>query len=101
MDNEIPDLASMPCAGFLEDFVRELAERDPNPKSIGVCVRLSDGCVLTGYYHANTDDKALFAHHIQSDALFDQIEASAPWLAEVLAECEEPDDDPDDDPEDE
>jgi len=95
-ENDIPDLASMPCAGFLEDFVRELAERDLNPQSIGVCVRLSDGCVLTGYYQASPDDKALFAHHIQSDALFDEIEASAGWLAECIAEADDEDEDGED-----
>ena len=81
---EPPDLDSMPCAGFLEDLVREIAENDPDPKSIGVCVCLTNGKVLTGYYHANITDKALFAHHIQSDAFFDEIEANAGRLADLI-----------------
>jgi len=98
---DTPDFTAVPCAGFLEDFVRELVENDPNPKSIGVCVRLADGRVLTGYYNANITDKALFAHHIQSDALFDQLEANADWLAECVEEAEGFDEDEEEETEEE
>lgn len=47
------------------------------------------GNTLTGYYHADAQDKAVFAHHIQSDIVLDIIKANA---AEIKAMMEGIDD---------
>lgn len=47
------------------------------------------GNTLTGYYNANARDKAVFAHHIQSEIVLDIIKANA---AEIKAMMEGVDD---------
>ena len=83
-----PDFNNLPYAGFLEEFVRELVDLDP--VSIGVCAILSDGRVLTGYHDASPQDKAMFAYHMRSDAMFDELENNAEWLRSIINGDDEP-----------
>lgn len=86
---EDDDILKQPYAEFLESFIRELSAL--SVRSIGVCVMTEDGTALTGYYDADPSDKALFAHHFSTDAMFDQLEANGAWLREVVEEADEND----------
>lgn len=48
----------------------------------------SDGNVFTGYYGADATDKAVFAHHIQSDVTMDIIRANIDEIKGMLGEVE-------------
>ena len=87
--NKNPDFSKVGWAGFVESFVKELLDLDP--VSIGVCAILRDGKVLTGYNDAGPTEMALMAHHIRSDAMFEEIEANASWLRQVLEAAEDSD----------
>ena len=90
----IPDFSKVPFANLFEDFLRKCVEG--GAERIGLCAVFPDGDCVTGYFNASPGDKALFAHHFQSDAMFDQIAANADWLAERIAEAEDWDEDDDD-----
>ena len=81
--DESKDILNQPYAEFLEQFLTELAHYG-DVDCMAVEVRLPDRRVLTGYYEATAEDKALFAHHLQSDAMFDELEANGAWLRDVV-----------------
>lgn len=86
--NESNDIMSRPYAEFLEQFLAELAQYG-DVDCMAVEVRLPDRSVLTGYYEATAEDKALFAHHLSSDAMFDELEANGTWLRDVVDGADE------------
>lgn len=57
--------------------------------AIAIVAKTESGNTLTGYYNADAQDKAVFAHHIQSDIVLDIIKANA---AEIKAMMEGVDD---------
>lgn len=85
--DENEDILSRPYAQFLEDFLRELNDLDV--ECIGVCVLTQDRRALMGFYEATPSDKALMAHHISTDAMFDQLEQNGAWLRDVVADAED------------
>lgn len=59
------------------------------PTSIAIAAVTETGETVMGYYNASAQDKAVFAHLIQSDIVLDIIKANA---AEVKAMMEGTDD---------
>jgi len=84
---EQPDFSNVSCAGFLEDLVKELIEK--NPVGIAVQAKLPDGKILQGDWEVSPWDKALFAHQLQCDAIFAEIEANGDWLRSIVDDDEE------------
>lgn len=69
---------------WLEDAVRTVLEE--HPKCMALVAKLDGEEVLTAYYNADAEDKAVFAHHIQSDVTMDIIENNIDWIRELLFE---------------
>lgn len=69
-------------AEFLEDAVKTLF--NIKPVQIALVARTEQGNTLTAYYHCDAEDKAIMAHHIQSDVVMDIIENNAETVKEML-----------------
>lgn len=69
---------------WLEDAVRTVLEEQP--KCMVLVAKLESEEVLTAYYNADAEDKAVFAHHIQSDVTMDIIENNIDRIRELLFE---------------
>jgi hypothetical protein len=87
----VDDVTKSAYAEFLEEVIKGIMEN--NPVKIGVCCVLPDGSTMTNYfgecYHT---DKAIMAHTINLDAIWDVTTANA---KEILEAAEEQDgDDP-------
>lgn len=74
-------------AAWLEKALQALYKS--KPLAIAIVAKTESGNTLTGYYNADAQDKAVFAHHIQSDIVLDIIKANA---AEIKAMMEGVDD---------
>lgn len=74
-------------AAWLEKALQALYKS--KPLAIAIVAKTEAGNTLTGYYNADAQDKAVFAHHIQSDIVLDIIKANA---AEIKAMMEGVDD---------
>lgn len=74
-------------AAWLEKALQALYKS--KPLAIAIVAKTEAGNTLTGYYNADARDKAVFAHHIQSDIVLDIIKANA---AEIKAMMEGVDD---------
>lgn len=70
-------------ATWLETALQALYKS--NPSAIAIVAKTAAGNTLPGYYNADAQDKAVFAHHIQSDIVLDIIRANA---AEIKAMME-------------
>lgn len=81
------DERMMPYAQFLEDFVQCLVENQPKKVFLGAI--LPDGNVLTGYFGANPQDKAIMAHNINMDAVMDTVYANAKTIVQAAEEQED------------
>lgn len=79
--NELQDTKYM---RWLEKTVGTIIET-PTESMIMVAKR-EDGAVMTAYYNADAEDKAIFAHHIQSDVTMDIIEANIDRIRDLLSE---------------
>lgn len=78
------DITKLPYAPWLEDTIREMTEHEA--QSICIAVKV-DGCaMLTGYWNADAQDKAIFAHHIQSDIILDIVQQNAGIIKEAMEE---------------
>ena len=77
-------------AEWLEKFIESVMEYKPT--MIGVCCLMETGESMTGYFgdvgHA---DKAVMAHHLQTDAMMDVMKANAAELIAAAEDCEEED----------
>lgn len=73
-------------AAWLEGAVRTMFEAEPN--SIAVIARLQDGCTMTAYYHADAEQKAVFAHHITNDAVLDVVTNNIGLIRDALDELD-------------
>ena len=69
---------------WLEGAVRTIFET--KPVSIALCATLPDGNVLTSYYHCTVQDKAIFAHNINADAMMDTVRINIGMIKEALEE---------------
>ena len=73
-------------AVWLESAVKTMFESEPD--SIAVAARLSDGCTMTAYYHADAEQKAVFAHHITNDAVLDVVRNNIGLIRDALDELD-------------
>lgn len=80
------DITSKPYAAWLEQSLKAMMEIKP----VSMCIVATgdNGDTLTGYFNADAQDKAVFAHHIQSDVMMDIIRANAAEIKSVLDEEE-------------
>ena len=80
------DITKQPYAAWLEESLQVIAGIDP----VCLCIAATspDGDVFTGYYGADATDKAVFAHHIQSDLTMDIIRANIDEIKDMLREAE-------------
>ena len=78
-----------PHAAWLEEVVRIIFEK--TPVSMAFVATLEGGDTLTGYFNADAQDKAVFAHHIQSDIIMEIIENNAGLIRETLEGAENAD----------
>ena len=51
-------------------------------------MRLIDGDAMTGYWNADTQDKAIFAHNIQRDIVLDIVQQNADIIKRAMEEKE-------------
>lgn len=71
---------------WLESVVGTILETQP--ECMAMVAKLEDGAVMTAYYNADAEDKAVFAHHIQSDVTMDIIESNIDRIRDLLSEEE-------------
>lgn len=60
---------------WLESCVQNLYERNKESRivSAAIITLSEDGLALTGYYNADAQDKAVFAHNLNADAMLDVV----------------------------
>jgi hypothetical protein len=80
------DITKQPYAQWLEESLRVIAEFGP----VCLCIAATspDGETFTGYYNSDATDKAVFAHHIQSDVTMDIIRENIETIKRMLEEAE-------------
>lgn len=78
-----------PYAEWLEDGIKTIFHG--KPVCIALVATLESGETVTGYYNADAQDKAVFAHHIQSDVTLDIIANNAGFVRAMLEESEDAD----------
>ena len=76
-------------AEWLEAGLRKMFELKPS--SIALVASLETGETLTGYYHADAQQKAMFAHHINSDAMLDVVLNNIGLVRDALDELDDAD----------
>lgn len=76
------DITKKPYAVWLEEALKTIVET--GTEKLCVAAILPNGDVFTGYYNADTTDKALFAHNIQSDVTMDIIRANIDTIKKAL-----------------
>lgn len=62
---------------------------EAEPSSIAVVARLPDNDTLTAYFHADAEQKAVFAHHIMSDVVLDVVTSNIDLIRDALDDLEE------------
>lgn len=78
---------------WLEDCVKNLYERNRESRivSAAIITMSDDRVVLTGYYNADAQDKAIFAHNLNADAMLDVVCANADVVKRAIEEADEDD----------
>lgn len=78
---------------WLEDCVKNLYERNKESRitSAAIITQSEDRLVLTGYYNADAQDKAIFAHNLNADAMLDVVCANADVVKQAIEEVDEDD----------
>ena len=84
------NIENEPYAAWLEDVIKTIFNH--NPTKISVCARLEDDSTMTAYYGCDAEDKAMFAHHIYSDATLDVVLNNIEMVKSALEEYEEAED---------
>ena len=81
-------------ADWLEDCVKHFFEQDRDSRiECAAMITVSEnGYVMTGYFQADAQDMALFAHNIYSDALMEVVLNNIGKVKEKLDELEEEED---------
>ena len=77
--------------GWLEESIRTMLSG--KPISAAVVAQNAEGEVLTGYFHADAQTKAIFAHNINADAMLDVVLNNIGMVRDALDELDA--DDPD------
>ena len=85
------DVTKSAYAEWLEDVIKTILEH--KPEKICVCMLIQDGSTLTNYfgecYHT---EKAIMAHTINLDAIWDVTTANAKEILEAAEEEQDGDD---------
>lgn len=81
------DITKLPYAPWLEEAIRTLTEHDV--RSTYIVAIIDEGDTMTGYWNADTQDKAILAHHIQSDIILDIVQQNAGIIKEAMEEGDE------------
>lgn len=81
------EFTGSPYAEWLEDIVETIFREKPECIAIGA--KLASGDTMTGYYQCGVEDKAVLAHHIQSDAMLDMVLNNIDLIRDALDEYEE------------
>lgn len=76
------DIANSEYSEWMEELVKTVFEK--KPKAMAFVALLDGDDVLTGYYHADARNKAVFAHNIQCDIIMDVIEGNAGAIRQML-----------------
>ena len=76
------DITKQEYSAWLEESISTVLKLQP--ASICICATREDGITFTGYYNATAQDKAVFAHNIQSDVVMDIIKANADAIKGIL-----------------
>ena len=76
------DITKQKYSAWLEETLGTMIEI--HPTSLCVAAMAPDRTVLTGYFNADAQDKAVFAHNIQSDVVMDIIESNAESIKQIL-----------------
>ena len=76
------DITKQPYAVWLEESLKVILGVEP--ACICIAATSADGTTFTGYYNADATDKAVFAHHIQSDVVMDIIKNNAEEIKGIL-----------------
>ena len=84
------DITKAPYAEFLEEAIGYIFENKPD--KIALAATMPDGDTLTAYYQSDAQDKAIFAHHIYSDAFLEVVKNNIGEIKEALEELEEEND---------
>lgn len=80
------DITKQPYSKWLEESLKVISEF--KPAYLCIAATSSDGETFTGYYNADATDKAVFAHHIQSDVTMDIIRANIATIKVMLEDCD-------------
>ena len=80
------DITKLPYAPWLEKALRTLTEHHVH--SACIVATVDDGDTMTGYWNADTQEKAIFAHNIQSDIILDIVKQNAGIIKEAMEEEE-------------
>ena len=80
------DITKLPYAPWLENAIRILTEHHVHAACIVATV--DDGDTMTGYWNADAQDKAIFAHNIQSDIVLDIVKQNADIIKRAMEEEE-------------
>lgn len=80
------DITKQPYAAWLEESLKIIAGFEP--ACLCIAATSPDGDNFTGYYNADATDKAVFAHHINSDVVMDIVRANAGEIKRALEEVE-------------
>lgn len=76
------DITKQEYSAWLEESIGAVLKL--KPVSICICATREDGTTFTGYYNATAQDKAVFAHNIQSDVVMDIIKGNAEKIKGIL-----------------
>lgn len=80
------DITKQPYSKWLEESLKVIFEF--KPACLCIAATSPDGETFTGYYNADATDKAVFAHHIQSDVTMDIIRANIATIKAMLEDCD-------------
>lgn len=81
------DITKLPYAPWLENAIKILTEH--HVQSACVVAMVEDDTVLTGYWNASANDKAVFVSNIQSDITLDVIRNNADLIKQALEDDDE------------
>lgn len=81
------DITKLPYAPWLEDTIIEMTEHEV--QSICIAVKVDGDAMLTGYWNADTQDKAMSAAAIQNDIVSDIVEQTADAIKRAMEEGDE------------
>ena len=80
------DITKLPYAPWLENAIRILTEHHVH--SACIVARVENDTVLTGYWNASANDKAVLASNIQNDITLDLIRNNADLIKQAMEEEE-------------